>query len=165
MRKTHPAGVAACLLTMLLIFAVTGRPQSPSVYERAMADFRAGDYARAAELFAQADVGDPGATQALLLQAKCLVHLERHAEAEKALRRYAASHPNSDDALYLMGFVLYRQNKPAESLEMYTKGASLKSPTGDDLPVKQFKNVTLGESSCSLRMLPSVIVVLWSFHV
>jgi hypothetical protein len=31
--------------------------------------------------------------------------------------------------------------------------------------VKQFKNVTLGESSCSLRMLPSVIVVLWSFHV
>jgi len=155
--KTYPGGIAGCLLTGLLIVPAGGQSQSSRDYERAMADFRARNYASAAELFAKAEVAGPGATEALLFQAKCLVHLDKYADAEKALRRYVASHPHSDDALYLLGFALYRQNKPSESLEMYTKGAAVKRPTGDDLKIVGLDYIILKDYADAVKWLERAV--------
>ena len=127
-RTTDPCGFACCLLIALLILPPENSSQTARDYERAMADFHKGDYSSAAEFFVKVEAASPGATEALLFESKCLIHLEKYQDAERALRGYARRHPNSEDALYLLGFVLYRQNKPAESLAMYTKGAAFKRP-------------------------------------
>jgi Tetratricopeptide repeat len=67
------------------------------------------------------------------MRAKSFVNLQNFSEAEKALRTYTRSHGNSSDALYLLGFVLNRENRPAESLAIYTKTAAITTPRSDDL--------------------------------
>jgi TolA-binding protein len=95
--------------------------QTRSTYDEAVAAFRGGDYAGAAKLFEQAEDEAPGTTDALLFAAKSLVHLQKFTEAELALRHFVAANSRSSDACYLLGYVLNRENKPKESLEMYTK--------------------------------------------
>jgi len=67
---------------------------------------------------------------ALLYESKAYVHLERFTAAEGALRRYLLAHAASSDALYLLGYVLHREGKAAESLETYTKAAQHRTPAG-----------------------------------
>jgi len=50
------------------------------------------------------------------------------AEAGTALRSYLAHHGESADGLYLLGFFVHRKNRPAESLEIYTRAAALMPP-------------------------------------
>ncbi len=69
-----------------------------SDFERGLTEFRAGNYSSAATTFAGTEASSPGTTDALLYEAKCLVHLDDFAGAEKALRRYLISHTNSADA-------------------------------------------------------------------
>ncbi len=156
-RATDPRGFACCLLIALLILSPENSSQTAKDYERAMADFHEGDYSSAAELFGKVDVASPGATEALLFEGKCLIHLEKYQEAERALRSYVGRRPNSDDALYLLGFVLYRQNKPAESLAMYTKGAALRRPAGDDLKIVGLDYVMLNDNAHAVKWLERAV--------
>ena len=126
-------------------------------YERAMAAFRAADYATAAVLFASAESASPGATNALLWQAKALVHLGAFLKAEGVLRGYLAFHPSSDDALYLLGFTLHRLDKPRESLTMYTTAAAIKPPTGDDLKIVGLDYVLLNDYSDAVKWLQKAV--------
>jgi tetratricopeptide (TPR) repeat protein len=155
--KTLLRYAAGCLLSALLIFPARGRSQSPPDYERALAEFRARNYTSAAELFAKAEDATPGATDALLFEAKCLVHLDKYVDAENSLRRHIVRHPDSDDALYLLGFVLYRQNKPAESLHMYTQAAALKRPTGDDLKIVGLDYIMLNDHAEAVKWLERAV--------
>ena len=91
-------GLFASWVVVLLLGGLRGSAQSTSAqisgaFDRGMAEFRAGNYSSAAVLFADAEAASPGATDALLYQAKSLVHLQDFAGAERALRGYVPSHP------------------------------------------------------------------------
>src|SRR2546428_3514016 len=156
---TDPRGFGCCLLIALLMLPQDKSYHCARDYERALADFRQGDYSSAAGLFLKVEVASPGATEALLFESKCLIHLEKYQDAERALRGYVGRRPNSDDALYLLGFALYRQKKPAESLAMYTKGAALRRPAGDDLKIVGLDYVMLNEYADTAYCLERGVVL------
>jgi Flp pilus assembly protein TadD len=85
-----------------------------------LSEFSRGNFSSAAALFARAEEAAPGTTDALLYESKAYIHLEQFTAAETALRRYLLLHADSDEALYLLGYILHRQGKPAESLQTYT---------------------------------------------
>jgi tetratricopeptide (TPR) repeat protein len=127
--------------------------QSGSPFDRGLAAFRAGNYSSAVALFAEAEAASPGATDALLYRAKSLIHLDDFNGAERNLRSYLASHPASSDALFTLGFVLHRQNLPAESLAAYTNAARVATPTSDDLKIVGLDYVLLDDYSDAIKWL------------
>jgi Tfp pilus assembly protein PilF len=142
----------------LILFSPIGAiAQTENEYVRGVAAFRAGDYAAAANLFAKADTAAPGTTDALIYQAKSLVHLQNFSSSESALRHYVALHADSDEALYLLGFVLNRENRPKESLEIYTRAAALKTPTGDDLKIVGLDYVLLSDYASAIKWLEKAV--------
>jgi Tfp pilus assembly protein PilF len=147
------------LLGQLLLGAVLlGRPadgqaQASDDYARASAFFQQQDFASAAPLFEQAEESDPGRTDALLLAAKARVNIQQYATAGGHLRKYLESNPRSSDAWYLLGFVLNRENKAKESLEVYTKAASLSAPTGDDLKMVALDYELLNDNANAIHWL------------
>jgi tetratricopeptide (TPR) repeat protein len=53
--------------------------------------------------------------------------------AEPILREYIRGNERSAEAEFLLGFVLFRLDRPKESLAEYTRAASLNSPSAEDL--------------------------------
>ncbi len=60
---------------------------------------------------------------------------DRISDAEAALRPYLLAHPNSADAHFLLGYILFRQQKPEPSLAEFTLGARYRNPSAYDLEV------------------------------
>jgi tetratricopeptide (TPR) repeat protein len=137
------------------IAAQTGPPAAASSTEfaRAVAEFQTGNYASAVSLFERVETSSPGTTDSLLYEAKAFIHLQNFPHAEQALRSYIRVHRDSSDALYLLGFVLHRQNQPAESLEAYTRAAAITPPTGDDLKVVGLNYVLLDDYTDAIKWL------------
>jgi tetratricopeptide (TPR) repeat protein len=131
--------------------------QSRDDFERGVTEFRAGNYSSAATRFARAEAAAPGSTDALLYEAKCFVHLQDFAGAEKALRTYLVSHRDSADALYMLGFVLHRQNRPAESLQTYTRAAAIIQPRADDLKIVGLDYVLLDDYPDAIKWLEKAV--------
>lgn len=127
--------------------------QSGTEFDQGTAEFRAGNYAAAAALFAQAESAAPGKTSALLYEAKCFARLQNFTGAEDALRKYLAFYPGSSDGFYLLGFVLNRQNRPVESLHVYTQAAAITPPTGDDLKIVGLDYVLLDDYTDAIHWL------------
>lgn len=126
-------------------------------FAMALAKFREGDYLSAADLFDRVEAQKPGATDALLYTAKAAIHLQDFGRAERALRSYSAVHTDSSDALYLLGFVLHRENEPAGSLAIYTRAAAIAPPTGDDLKVVGLNYVLLNDYRDAIHWLEKAI--------
>jgi tetratricopeptide (TPR) repeat protein len=145
--------------TLLLLLLIPSRcaAQRDNEYARGVAAFRSGDYAAAADLFAKAEMVAPGTTDALIYQAKSLIHLSNFSSSDTALRHYIAQHADSDEAFYLLGFVLHRENKPKESLEIYTKAAALKTPTGEDLKIVGQNYVLLNDYADAIKWLEKAV--------
>ncbi|HUK25457.1 MAG TPA: tetratricopeptide repeat protein [Terriglobales bacterium] len=141
----------------LCLFALRGFAQPGSDFERGMAEFRAGHYGPASVLFAKAEAASPGTTDALLYQAKALVHLQNFADAERALCSYVASHANSSDAYYMLGYVLNRENQPADSLAAYTKAAAITLPASDDLKIVGLDYVLLNDYPDAIKWLREAV--------
>jgi tetratricopeptide (TPR) repeat protein len=95
----------------------------------------------------------PGATDALVYEAKALIHIQDFPGAEDALRRYIRQHPDASGALYLLGFVQHRENQPAESLATYTRAAAIVAPTGDDLKIVGLDYVLLNDCTDAIHWL------------
>lgn len=53
--------------------------------------------------------------------------------AESSIRTYLGTHPNSAEAHYLLGYLLYKEDKPTDSLAEYTQGARFRKPSAADL--------------------------------
>jgi len=51
------------------------------------------------------------------------------------VRSYLAVHPDSADGHFLLGLILFKQGKPAESLSEYTEGAKRHDPGAADLKI------------------------------
>lgn len=146
-------------LLLLLVCWACGcvAAQSSIDFDRALAEFRSGNYAQAATMFATVESAVPGTTDALLYRAKSLVHLEDFAAADQALRTYLQSHRNSSDALYMLGFVLNRQNRAADSLSIYTQAAAINSPTSDDLKIVGLDYVLLNDYPAAIKWLKKAV--------
>lgn len=151
------SGILCGALLLLLLVPLICVAQTGNEYSRGVAAFRAGDYAAAADFFAKADSAAPGTTDALIYQAKSLIHLQNFSSSESALRRYIALHTDSEEALYLLGFVLHRESKASESLEIYTKAAALKTPTGEDLKIVGLDYVLLNDYANAIQWLAKAV--------
>jgi tetratricopeptide (TPR) repeat protein len=155
----HLANAPATLIAfvLLVLCASLAIAQNGDDFDLAVADFRAGNFACAATLFARVENTSPGKTDALLYQAKSLVHLQDFSGAERALRLYNAAHTDSSDALYLLGFVLNRLNRPADSLNEYTRAAALAPPAADDLKIVGLDYVLLDDYDDAIRWLDKAV--------
>jgi tetratricopeptide (TPR) repeat protein len=122
-----------------------------------MTQFRARAWADAAMSLANCEAAAPGQTDALLFRGKALVNLGKYDDAAEALESYAAKHPQSDDALYTLGYVQFRQNKPRESLATFTKAAAIKTPTPDDLRIVSLDYVLLDDAKDAARYLEDAL--------
>jgi tetratricopeptide (TPR) repeat protein len=122
-------------------------------YTRGKAALEAKRYAEAEQAFAQAEARSPGATNALALRAKALIHLDRFDDADRCLKTYLESYQNSADAKYLLGYVLFRMDKARESLAMYTAAAALQRPTAEDFKIVGLDYVLLNDYTDAIRWL------------
>ncbi len=136
----------------LAVFSLQLSAQSLS-FEQAMQLFQQRRWAEAAVAFAQCEKSDPGETKASLYRGKSLVNLGQFEESASELESYRKTHPHDDDAAYLLGYVRFRQNKPKESLQLFTEAARLKSPTADDLKVVALDYVLLDDYEDAGRYL------------
>jgi len=150
--------VPSLVLSFLyMVCMLEGRAQTKGDFARGMAEFRAGNYSSAAELLAHAEATSPGTTDALLFESKALVHLSNFPAAEQALHSYLAAHPHSSDGLYLLGFVLHRENRPADSLAVYTRAAAIAPATGDDLKIVGLDYVLLDDYADAIKWLRNAV--------
>src|SRR6185312_2619062 len=90
---------------------------------QAAESFHAHQWAQAATAFSECEKLAPGKTDALLYRGKALVNLQDFPAASASLDAYIKQHPTSDDALYLLGYVRFRQDRPKESLESFARAA------------------------------------------
>ena len=156
----HFRFACVCCTLCLALFSVPGTcRQTNNTYAQALSSFQSGDYASAARLFEQAEAEAPGKSDALLFATKSYSHLQKFPQAEDALRRYIASNPSSADGLYLLGYVLQRENKPKESLEIYTQAASITPPTGDDLKIVALDYVLLNDTPEAVHWLERAVAM------
>ncbi len=137
----------------LLTAGAAASAQPVDAYQEAQAAFAAHQYAEAASLFAKADAATPGKSDALLMEGKSLANMGQFPSAEAALQTYARQHPNSPDAQYMLGFVLNREDKPADSLNAYTRAAKLATPQSDDLKVVALDYVLLHDYDDAIRWM------------
>jgi tetratricopeptide (TPR) repeat protein len=78
-------------------------------------------------------------------KARMLLDAGKIAESESILRNYLAANPADDDAHFLLGYALFREQKATESLAEFTAGAKLRHPRADELKVVAADYVMLGD--------------------
>jgi tetratricopeptide (TPR) repeat protein len=154
------ARIASAVLLGFLDIQLAPTFQTPSAskfYERGVNALNGREYAEAERDFAAAEERDPGATKALALRAKALIHLDRFAEAEQCLRTFLHSNPASADGTYLLAYVLFRRNEAAESLAMYTAATKLQPPQADDFKVVGLDYVLLNDYPDAVKWLERAV--------
>jgi len=142
-----------CLASIAHAQTAATLPSGGAAYAQALKEFQAGNYASAVNLFGDVEAASPGTTDSLLYEARAFIHIQEFMRADMVLRSYIRSHRDSADALYLLGFVLHRRNRPAESLETYTHAAALTTPTSDDLKVVGLDYVLLDDYTDAIKWL------------
>lgn len=158
MTRSLPSSVITwALLIAWVEFSIAQQTPADRLFDQAIAAFHAENYSSAAELFERVETVSPGSTDALLLKGKCLIHTQDFSGAEQALRRYLRLQHDSATALYLLGFVLHRENKPAESLETYTRAAAITKPAGDDLKIVGLNYVLLNDYPDAIHWLEKAV--------
>ncbi len=146
-------------LGLIASFTHPANPQAPvDAYPRAKQAFAAHNYQLAAQLFAQVaakehDTPLPQHPDALLLQSQSLINLAQFPAAESVLRSFTQQQPRSAQGWYLLGYVLQRENHPADSLQAFTKAAALAPPTPDDLKLVALDYVLLNDYPDAIRWL------------
>ena len=79
----------------------------------------------------------------LLQQPRALVETGDFKQAERLVREYLDQHTNSADGHFLLGFILFKQNKPQASLSEYTAAAKFRNPNANDLQIVGLNYVLL----------------------
>jgi tetratricopeptide (TPR) repeat protein len=90
-----------------------------------------------------AALGQPSAEP--LAEARGLLAAGRLSESESSIRTYLNGHPDSADAHFLLGFVLFREKKAKESLAEFTAGAKFRRPGVHELETVASDYVLLGD--------------------
>lgn len=108
---------------------------------------------QAAEAYDECERAAPGRTDALLLRSKALINAGDFNGAAPSLDKYSAANPESDDALYLLGYVRFRQNQPRQSLDLFSRAAKIRAPRADDLKIGALDYVLLNDFVSAARYL------------
>ena len=80
-----------------------------------------------------------------LAEARSLLAAGKLAESETEVRGYLIASPSSAEAHYLLGYILFREHKPKESLAEFTDGAKYRHPHPDELKIVASDYVLLGD--------------------
>ena len=101
------------------------------------------------------EISGPSSSQSnsALTSAKSLFGQGNVGEAERLTRSYLESDSTSADAHYLLGLILFKQNKPKDSLAEYTAGAKYRDPSSYDLEVVSLNYVLLDDYVSADRWL------------
>jgi tetratricopeptide (TPR) repeat protein len=92
-----------------------------------------------------------------IAEARTLLDAGRTQEPETILRKYLADNPTSVDAHFLLGYVLFREQKAKESLAEFTAGARFRRPRADELKIVAADYVMLGDFSDADKWLSQVV--------
>jgi tetratricopeptide (TPR) repeat protein len=92
-----------------------------------------------------------------LAQERALVAAGKLAESESALFTYLKTNPSSADAHFLLGYVLFREQKAKESLAEFTAGAKFRRPHPDELKVVASDYIILGDFGDADKWLSEVV--------
>jgi Flp pilus assembly protein TadD len=92
---------------------------------------------------AAAALGQPSADP--LAEARSVAGAGEFQESEKLVRTYLETQPASADAHFLLGYVLFREQKARESLAEFTEGAKYRRPKADELMTVASDYVLLGD--------------------
>ena len=133
----------ATILLLLVAAFPLGMSGQDGNCAAAMQMFRERQWSDASAAFEECEKHNPRKTDALLYRGKALVNLRQFDEAATALQLYANLHPQSDDALYLLAFIFFRQDKPQESLRLFSEAGKLKPPSANDLTIVALDYVLL----------------------
>lgn len=139
----------ALLTTMIPI----GRSAQSDSCATAKEMFRQKHWSDASVGFETCETQNPGKTDALLYRGKALVNLQQYESAAVALQAYAMSNPQSADAAYLLAFIAFRQDKPAESLQLFSAAAKISPPSANDLTIAALDYVLLKQYSDAAHYL------------
>ena len=148
---------------ILLMILTTGMAaQQPSLYTQGQQAYAEKRYAEAAKLFAASsaakeEAAEARAADALLMEGRSLANAGDFAGAERALKAYLEQNVRSAPALYLLGYVLQRANKPKESLEVFTRAAAIRRPTANDLRIVALDYVLLNDYLDAIRWLERAV--------
>ena len=112
-RRRILTGFDRLLVTLFLVW-----PLFLSAQSTAMSDLRA---------------AGPANSPVPLAAAGRLISDSRFKDAEVMLRSYLTTDPVSGQGRYLLAYALLRQGRAKESLEEYTRAASLQTPSAEDL--------------------------------
>jgi tetratricopeptide (TPR) repeat protein len=148
--------VSLAIVAITLALTITCFAQSGD-YGDALVLFRQRHWADAAAMFQEVEQKQPAQTDAVLYRGKCLVNLAQFNEAADALQAYLTSHPQSEDATYLLAYVRFRQDKPSDSLALFTAGAKIKTPSADDLKIVALDYVLLNDYADAARYLEEAV--------
>jgi tetratricopeptide (TPR) repeat protein len=121
----------------------------------AMQKFRERRWSEAAAGFTECERMAPGTTDALLYRGKALVNLQKYDDAAAALKNYAKLHPQSDDPVYLLAYIAFREDKPKDSLQLFSDAAKLKPPGANDLMIAALDYVLLNDYAGAAHYLES----------
>jgi tetratricopeptide (TPR) repeat protein len=143
---------AVLLLVVITATSHLARSQS-AVCGEAAVHFQARRWAEAAQGYAQCLTAFPANNEAHLYRAKALVNLGDFAGAATELDAYIATKPQSDDALYLLGYVRFRQDQPRESLETFSRASQVRPPQASDLKIAALDYVLMNDYTSAARYL------------
>jgi tetratricopeptide (TPR) repeat protein len=80
-----------------------------------------------------------------LARLRALIAEGKLTQADSSLRSYVEGHPSSADAHFLLGYVLFREQKAIESLAEFTAGAKVRRPSAEDLKTVASDYVSIGD--------------------
>jgi tetratricopeptide (TPR) repeat protein len=80
-------------------------------------------------------LSNPQSSADPLSAVRSLLEAGKLAAAEQEIRQYLLFHNSSADAHYLLGYILFKQQKAKSSLAEYTEGAKYRTPGARDLEV------------------------------
>lgn len=144
---------------LLILTLLSMRMSGQTACSPGLEMFHARRWSEAAAAFDRCELQDPGKTDALLYKGKSLVNLQKLSEAAGALRAYAKTHPQSDDAAYLLAYISFRQGKPKESLQLFSQASKLKPPSANDLMIVALDYVLLSDYSDAAHYLESSLAM------
>lgn len=146
-------------VAVLMVLSLPGRAFAQSACELGASAFQRHQWAQAAAAYADCEKIAPGKTDALLYRAKALVNLEKFADAAGDLESYTATNLNSDDALYLLGYVRFRQDQPRESLATFARATKIRPPQASDLKIAALDYVLLNDYEDAARYLEQSLTI------
>jgi tetratricopeptide (TPR) repeat protein len=93
-----------------------------------------------------------------LAEPRSLLAEGKLASSEAALHAYLKDHPTSTEAHFLLGYVLFREQKPVDSLAEFTAGARTRRPRADELKAVASDYVLLRDFADADKWFTEVIV-------